>query len=242
MIQVFRKELNSFLNSLIAYVVIGFFLAAIGLLVWIFPETSVLDSEYAGLDTLFALGPYVFVFLIPAITMRSFSEETKLGTLELLLTKPLSDWDVVLGKFFASFVLVALALVPTLLYYYTVSRLGNPQGNLDSSGIAGSYIGLLLLAGIFCAAGILSSSLTGNQIVAFVLASFICFFLYTGFDSISTLPVVSEFALSIQSIGILSHYESLSKGLIDSRDVVYFLSLIAGLLLVTRTVTSSRSW
>lgn len=242
MIQVFRKELNSFLNSLIAYVVIGFFLAAIGLLVWIFPETSVLDSEYAGLDTLFAMGPYVFVFLIPAITMKSFSEETKMGTLELLLTKPLSDWDIVLGKFFASFVLVVMALAPTLLYYYSVSRLGNPVGNLDSSGIAGSYIGLLLLAGIFCAAGILASSLTGNQIVAFVLASFICFFLYTGFDSISTLPVMSEFALSIQSIGILSHYESISKGLIDSRDLVYFLSVIATMLLITKTVTSSRSW
>jgi ABC-2 type transport system permease protein len=242
MIQVFAKELNSFLNSLIAYVVIGFFLAAIGLLVWIFPETSVLDSEYAGLDTLFALGPYVFIFLIPSITMRSFSEETKLGTLELLLTKPLSDWDVVVGKFLASFALVCMALAPTLIYYVTVSRLGNPPGNLDSSGIAGSYIGLLLLAAIFCAAGILASSLTSNQIVAFVLASFLCFFLYTGFESISTLPFVSEFALVIQSIGILSHYESISKGLIDSRDVVYFASIVAGMLLLTKTVISSRSW
>ena len=242
MIHVFRKELNSFLNSLIAYVVVGFFLAAIGLLVWVFPETSVLDSEYAGLETLFALGPYVFVFLIPAVTMRSFSEETKLGTLELLLTKPLTDWNVVMGKFMAALALVVIALVPTLLYYFTVSRLGNPPGNLDTSGIAGSYIGLLMLAAIFCAVGVLASSLTSNQIVAFVLASFLCFFLYTGFDSISALPALSKFALVIQSLGILSHYDSISKGLIDSRDVVYFLSVCFGLLLLTKTVLSSRSW
>jgi ABC-2 type transport system permease protein len=242
MIQVFRKELNSFLNSLIAYVVIGFFLAAIGLLVWVFPETSVLDSEYAGLDTLFTFAPYVFVFLIPAITMRSFSEETKLGTLELLLTKPLTDWDVVLGKFLASFALVCISLVPTLLYYFTVSRLGNPAGNLDTSGIIGSYIGLLLLAAIFCAVGVLASGLTSNQIVAFVLASFTCFLLYTGFDSLSTIPATAEFALSLQSAGILSHYESISKGVIDSRDVVYFLSVCAGVLFITKTILSSRSW
>lgn len=242
MIHVFRKEFGGFLNSLIAYVVIGVFLTATGLLVWVFPETSVLDSEYAGLDTLFAFGPYVLIFLIPAITMRSFAEETKLGTLELLLTKPLSEWQIVWGKFLAAFALVAFALLPTLLYYFVVYRLGNPPGNLDSSGIAGSYIGMLLLAAIFCSVGLLASSLTNNQIVAFVISSFLCFLLYTGFESVAALPLAPRTALIIQSFGIVSHYETISKGLIDSRDVVYFLSVIAFFLLLTKTIIRSRSW
>jgi ABC-2 type transport system permease protein len=242
MIAVFRKEFSSFLNTLIAYVVIGVFLTATGLLMWVFPETAVLDSEYAGMDTLFSLAPYVFIFLIPAITMRSFAEELKMGTLDLLLTKPVTDWDIILGKFFASLALVCFALLPTLLYYYAVYQLGNPAGNIDTSGVAGSYIGLILLAAIFCAAGILASSVTSNQIIAFVVASFLCFFLYTGFQSISTLPFLGTAAVVVQDFGILAHYESLSKGLIDSRDVVYFLSLCGGLLLITKTVMGSRSW
>lgn len=242
MIAVFRKEFSSFLNTLIAYMVIGVFLTATGLLMWVFPETAVLDSEYAGMDTLFSLAPYVFIFLIPAITMRSFAEEKKLGTLDLLLTKPLSDWDIILGKYIASLSLVCFALLPTVLYYYSVYQLGNPEGNIDSSGVAGSYIGLVLLAAVFCAAGIFASSATSNQIIAFVLGSFLCFFLYTGFQSISTLPFLSTIALMVQDMGILAHYESLSKGLIDSRDVVYFLSVCAGFLLITKTIMVSRTW
>ncbi|HNU43032.1 MAG TPA: ABC transporter permease subunit, partial [Cyclobacteriaceae bacterium] len=142
MIQVFAKEFNSFLNSLIAYMVIGVFLTGIGLLMWVFPDTSVLEYGFADMDTLFSMGPYVFIFLVPAITMKSFAEEKKLGTLELLLTKPLSDWDVVLGKFLAAFALVLLALVPTVIYYLSVYQLGNPVGNIDSAGVWGSYIGL----------------------------------------------------------------------------------------------------
>jgi ABC-2 type transport system permease protein len=242
MIAVLRKEFAGYLNTLIAYVVIGVFLTATGLLMWVFPETSVLDSEYAGMETLFTLAPYVFIFLIPAITMRSFAEELKMGTLDLLLTKPLTDWDIIMGKFMASLALVCFSLLPTLLYYYTVYRLGNPVGNVDSSGVAGSYIGLVLLAAIFCAAGVFASSVTNNQIIAFVLASFLCFFLYTGFQSISTLPFLSAIAVAVEDLGILAHYESLSKGLIDSRDVVYFLSVCAVFLLVTKTVLVSRSW
>jgi ABC-2 type transport system permease protein len=242
MIAVFRKEFNGFLNTLIAYMVIGVFLTATGLLMWVFPDTAVLDSEYAGMDTLFSLAPYVFIFLIPAITMRSFAEERKMGTLELLLTKPLTDWQIILGKFFASLALVGFSLLPTLLYYYSVYQLGNPAGNLDTSGVAGSYIGLFLLASIFCAAGILASSLTSNQIVAFVIGSFLCFFLYTGFQSISTLPFLSSVAVTVQDLGILSHYESISKGLIDSRDVIYFVTICAALLLVSKTFLGSRSW
>src|SRR5688572_24468758 len=160
MLQVFSKEFNSFLNSLIAYIVIGVFLTAVGLLMWVFPDTSVLDYGYADMDTLFLLAPYVFIFLVPAITMRSFSEEKKSGTIELLITKPLSDWDIIAGKFLANFFLVLFALVPTVLYYYSIYRLGNPVGNIDTSGVIGSYIGLAFLAGVFCSIGLLASSLT----------------------------------------------------------------------------------
>lgn len=240
MIQVFTKEFNSFLNSLIAYIVIGAFLTGIGLLTWVFPETSVLDYGFADLDTLFSMGPYVFVFLIPAITMKSFAEEKKLGTLELLLTKPLSDWDVVSGKFLAAFALVLLALIPTCIYYLSIYKLGNPPGNIDSAGVGGSYIGLALLASVFCATGLLASSITSNQIVAFILAAFLCFIVYSGFDSVSSLT--GSAGLFIKQLGILYHYESLSKGLIDSRDVVYFLSITGFILLITKTIISSRQW
>ncbi len=240
MIQVFSKEFNSFLNSLIAYIVIGAFLTGIGLLMWVFPETSVLDYGFADLDTLFSMGPYVFIFLIPAITMKSFAEEKKMGTLELLLTKPLSDWSVVLGKFLAAWALVFLALIPTVIYYYSVYRLGNPVGNIDSAGVLGSYIGLALLAMVFCAIGLLASSLTANQIVSFILAAFLCFIVYMGFDSLSSFGGNS--ALTVKQVGILYHYESLSKGLIDSRDVIYFFSVTGFILLTTKVVISSRQW
>jgi ABC-2 type transport system permease protein len=242
MLQVLAKEFSSFLNSLIAYVVIGVFLTGIGLLMWVFPETSVLDYGYADMDTLFSLGPYVFIFLIPAITMRSFAEEKKAGTMELLMTKPLSDWDVILGKFFATFCLVLLALVPTVLYYISVYSLGNPAGNVDTAGIVGSYIGLCLLAGVFCSVGIFASSITPNQIVAFIVAAFLCFILFTGFESLATLNVWSAYALVIKQLGIVYHYESLSKGLVDSRDVLYFLSVIFLLLSATKLILGSRQW
>lgn len=242
MIRVLSKEFNSFLNSLIAYVVIGVFLTGIGLLMWVFPETSVLDYGYADMDTLFSLGPYVFIFLIPAITMRSFAEERKAGTMELLLTKPLTDWDIVLGKFLACFLLVLFALIPTIIYYFSVRSLGNPAGNIDTPGVIGSYIGLALLAGVFCSVGIVASSITSNQIVAFILAAFLCFLVFSGFESISTLNVWSSNTLLIKQFGILYHYEALSKGLIDSRDVIYFISVGGLMLLISKTILSSRSW
>ena len=189
MIQVLSKEFNSFLNSLIAYIVIGVFLTGIGLLMWVFPETSVLEYGYADMETLFSLGPYVYIFLIPAITMRSFAEEAKGGTLELLLTKPLSDWDIILGKFLACFFLVLLSLVPTLIYYFSVYSLGNPVGNIDTPGVIGSYIGLILLGGVFCAIGVFASSVTNNQIVSFIVAAFLCYLLFAGFESLSLVNV-----------------------------------------------------
>lgn len=240
MIHVFVKEFNSFLNSLIAYLVIGVFLMGIGLLLWVFPETSVLDYGFADMDTLFSMAPYVFIFLIPAITMKSFAEEKKLGTMELLLTQPLHDWAIVLGKFMASFALTLVALLPTLIYYFSIYQLGNPKGNIDTAGVIGSYIGLALLALVFCAIGILASSLTTNQIVSFILAAFLCFIFYTGFESIA--PLTGSWALTVKQSGILYHYEALSKGLIDSRDVIYFLSVAGVMLLGAKTVVGSRQW
>jgi len=242
MLQILTKEFNSFLNSLIAYMVIGVFLTGIGLLMWVFPETSVLDYGYADMDTLFSFGPYIFIFLIPAITMRSFAEERKGGTMELLLTKPLRDWDIILGKFLASFLLVLVALIPTLIYYYSIHRLGNPIGNIDTAGVAGSYIGLALLGGVFCAVGIFASSITPNQIVAFIVAAFLCFLLFSGFNSISTLSFWSANALLVKQFGILYHYDAISKGLIDSRDLLYFISAMFLMLSITKLILGSRQW
>lgn len=242
MVHVLSKEFNSFLNSLIAYIVIGVFLTAIGLLMWVFPETSVLEYGYADMETLFSLGPYVFIFLIPAITMRSFAEESKGGTLELLLTKPLSDWDIIMGKFLACFFLFLLSIIPTLIYYFSVYALGNPVGNIDTAGVMGSYIGLVLLGAVFCAIGVFSSSITRNQIVSFIVGAFVCYFLFAGFDSLSLLNVWSEHSLFIRELGLLYHYEALSRGLVDSRNLVYFGSVITVMLLITRIILGARSW
>ena len=242
MIEIVKKEFNGFMNSLIAYVVISVFLTAMGLLMWVFPETSILEYGYADMETLFSLGPYILMFLIPAITMRSFSEEYKTGTIEILLTRPLTDWQIIGGKFIAGFGLVALALSPTLIYYWSVSMLGDPPGNIDTPGITGSYIGLLLLGGVFTSIGTFSSSLTHNQIIAFVLAVFLCFFLYSGFRSIAGINLWASSALIIDQLGIIYHYNSLSKGLLDTRNIVYFLSVILFMLLSTKLVIGSRKW
>lgn len=242
MISVFLKEVNLFLNSLIAYIVIGTFLTGIGLLTWVFPDTNVLDYGYASLDTLFNLGPYVFMFLIPAITMRTFAEETKGGTIEILLTKPLTDWQITFGKFLASWVLVLLAVAPTLLYYYAIYQLGNPVGNLDTPGIIGSYVGLCLLGALFAAIGLFASSLTDNQIVSFIIAVFLCFFFYDGFGAVAGIDVWGQFSLFWEQLGIVFHYNSLSKGLLDLRDIVYFLGMIFLFLMGTYTVLGSRKW
>jgi ABC-2 type transport system permease protein len=242
MIHVFRREFTAFLNSLIAYIVIGVFLTAIGLLMWVFPETSVLEYGYADMDTLFSLAPYVYIFLIPAIAMRSFAEEKRAGTMELLLTRPLTDWSIVMGKYLSSFMLVVFSILPTLIYYYSVSELGDPVNNLDKPGIAGAYVGLVLLGGVFCAVGVFASSITSNQVVAFIVAAFLCFLLYTGFDSLAAINVWLSQALVIKQLGLLHHYEALGKGLIDSRNLVYFLSVIFLFLLLTRIVIGSRTW
>jgi ABC-2 type transport system permease protein len=242
MLAILKKEIRSFLNSLIAYIIMIIFLTGMGLFVWVFPESNVLDYGFADLSTFFYLAPYVYMFLIPAVTMRTFAEEKKAGTMELLLTRPLSDWDIILGKYFASFLLILFTLIPTLVYYFSVYTLGNPAGNVDSAGIFGSYIGLALLGAVFTAIGIFASSISDNQIISFIVAAFLCFILFAGFSSLTSINAWGNLAFFMNQLGIDYHYNSLSKGLIDSRNVLYFLSIIALMLMATRLVIGSRKW
>lgn len=242
MFAILKKEIRGFLNSLIAYIIIIIFLTGMGLFVWVFPDTNLLDYGFADLSILFYLAPYVYMFLIPAITMRTFAEEKKAGTMELLLTRPLTDWDIILGKYLASFLLIVFTLLPTLVYYYSIYMLGNPAGNVDSAGVAGSYIGLLLLGAVFTAIGIFASSISDNQITSFIIAAFLCFILYAGFSSVTSTDALGEMAFFINQLGIDYHYKALSRGLIDSRNVIYFFSLIIIMLMATKLVVSSRKW
>jgi ABC-2 type transport system permease protein len=242
MLTVFAKEIRSFLSSLIAYIAIGVFLLAIGLFMWVFKDTNVLDGGYANIDTLFFMGPWVFIFLISAITMRSFSEEKKAGTIETLTTAPVSDMSIILGKYFAGVVLVLFSLVPTLLYYYTVHQLGYPQGNIDTGAMWGSYLGLLMLGSVFVAIGIFASVITDNQIVSFIVSMFLCFIFYIAFDYLGQLDALRSVSYWIQWLGINYHYESISRGVLDTRDAAYFISAITLFLLLTKTVFGSRKW
>jgi ABC-2 type transport system permease protein len=225
---ILKKEITSYLSSLVAYVTIGVFLLVSGLFLWVFPDSSILNYGYATLNSLFSTAPYLFMFLVPAITMRSLAEERKEGTFELLLTRPLTDWQIVLGKYFASLVLVFFALIPTLVYYYSVYVLGTPQGNIDAGEVIGSYIGLFLLGSGFCAIGLFASSISKNQVIAFTVAVFLCFFFYSGFDSLSQLLSLQN--LSLENLGINEHYQSVSRGVLDTRDLVYFI-LLTGLFI-----------
>jgi len=243
MYSIFAKEINTFFSSLIAYIVIGVFLVILGLVIWVFPDTSLLNYGYATLDQLFEIAPLIFIFLVPAITMRSFAEENQNGTFELLSTKPITDFQILFGKYLACTLLLVIAIVPTAFYYYTVYQLASPVGDLDSGAILGSYFGLILLGQSFVSIGIFASSLSQNQIVAFVLSTFLCFFVYYGFDFLSRLPVfVGKSDDLVQMLGIDSHYKSISRGVIDTRDLIYFISLTAIFLLSTQLVLSKRKW
>ncbi|GAB3563942.1 gliding motility-associated ABC transporter permease subunit GldF [Spirosoma luteolum] len=232
MLAIFRKEINQFFSSPIAYIIMAVFLTALGLLLWVFPDTSVLDAGYANLTTFFSLTPYVLLFLVPAITMRAIADEVRTGTLEWLLTKPVGGWSIVGGKFLACWLLVALTLLPTLLYYVTLYTLGSPVGNIDSAGVFGAYIGLLLLAGVFVAIGLFASALNDNQVVAFVLGVFFCFLLYAGLGAAGALPL-GRVSYYLAYLSLDEQYRALGRGLVDSRNVVYLLSLTAFFLWLT---------
>lgn len=243
MFAIFTKELKDFFSSLTGYISAIVFLLIIGLVMWVIPgDLNVLDSGYASLDSLFSIAPWVFLFLVPAVTMRTFSEEKRSGTIELILTRPISDTQMVLGKFFASVVLVLIILIPALLFYLSVYLLGNPVGNIDTGGTWGSFIGLFFLASAYAAVGIFTSSLTDNQIVSFILSMLLCFLLYTGLESLALLDAFSGIKYFLVSLSISEHYSSMSRGVIDTRDVVYFVALSALFLIFTRTKLESRKW
>lgn len=243
MFSLLKKEIQAFLGSLIGYIVIIVFLIIIGLIMWVFPsDYNVLNNEYATLGSLFGIAPWVFMFLIPAVTMRLFADENRTGTIELLLTKPITDLQIIVAKYLAGFLLVLFSLLPTLVYFITVYQLGAPAGNLDQGGTWGSYLGLLFLASGFVSIGLFSSSLSDNQVISFIIAVFLSFFVYIGFDFISSLSLFGNFDLFIQKLGINEHYGSMSRGVIDSRDALYFASLIAFFFMLTKLKLSSRNW
>lgn len=243
MYTLYKKEIFAFLNSLIGYIAIVVFLLINGLFLWIFPMGfNIIDYGYASLDNLFMISPFVFLFLIPAITMRSFADEKRGGTIEMLLTKPLTDMQIIISKYLAGVSLVIFSLLPTLIYAVSVYLLGLPKGNMDMGGMWGSYIGLLFLASTFVAIGIFVSSITDNQIVAFMLALIISGFAYIGFGFVASLSLFGKADLLIMSLGIEAHYASMSRGVVDTRDVIYFLSIIGIFILLTKTSLESRKW
>ena len=243
MLQLLKKEISSFFSSLTGYVVIIVFLVLTGMFLWIFPgQFNLLDAGYASLDSLFIIAPWVFLFLVPAVSMRLFADEKKSGTIEFLFTQPLTEMQIVLAKYFAGLSLVIFSLIPTLIYLISVYYLGNPTGNIDLAGVSGSYIGLFFLAAIYVAIGVFSSSLTDNQIVAFLIAVSLSFFFYLGFELLSSIKFLGALSGIILDLGINEHYKSISRGVIDLRDIVYFLSVITVFLFLTKMVLESRKW
>ncbi len=242
MFTLFHREINNYFNSLIGIIVVAVFLIITGLFLWVFPGGyNILSSGFANLSGLFNLAPYVFLFIIPAITMRFFADENKAGTIEMLLTKPVTDMQIILSKWMAGCVLVIIILLPTMVYYLTVSEYAFSPG-LDVGGTWGSYIGLLLLGAVFVSIGLFASSLTDNQIISFVTSLFLSGFAFIGFELIHSFGFFGRFDLLIRDLGIQAHYESISRGVIDTRDVVYYVSLIVFFLLLTKIKLESRRW
>lgn len=241
MFTLLKKEFCNFFASPMGYIVIGVFLVITGLFLWIFPgEFNVLDAGYANLDGLFYFAPWLYLFLVPAVTMRLISEERKTGTIELLLTHPITKLNIVLSKYFAGVLLVLFSLIPSLIYFLSVWILGDPMGNIDTGGTWGSYIGLFFLAAIYVSIGLFSSSLTDNQIIAFIVSAVLCFFFYAGFDIISGLASNGSSESMIASFGIMAHYDSMSRGVIDSRDIIYFLVVTSIFVFLTKEVLERK--
>ena|ERR1035437_3747178 len=243
MFAIFIKEINGFFSSLTGYIVIVVFLLINSLFIWIFPgEWNIFDNGYAGLDTLFFLSPWVFLFLVPAVTMRMIAEENRLGTIELIYSRPITERGIIWGKFLASVVLVLLALLPCFIYYISVYLLGASPGNLDKGGTWGAFIGLFFLASVYASAGIFASSLTDNQVIAFIIAVLICFVLFLGFDSFAYLPGLKNLDEFVIRLGINEHYKSISRGVLDIKDSVYFIAVVLFFNEATRLRLLSRKW
>jgi ABC-2 type transport system permease protein len=243
MFAIFRKEISGFFSNLTGYIVIIAFLLINSLFMWILPgEWNITDSGYAGLDTLFFLSPFVFLFLVPAVTMRMIAEEKRLGTIELIYSKPITESGIILGKYLAAVALVLLSLLPCMVWYISVYLLGETPGNLDRGGTWGAFIGLFFLAAAYASAGIFASSLTDNQVVAFIIAILICFVLFMGFDSFAYLPGLKKLDEFVINLGINEHYKSMSRGVIDIRDVTYFVAVSVIFNEATRLVLVSRKW
>lgn len=232
------REIKSFFGSPIGYLVIAIFLLLNGLFLWVFEgDFNILNSGFADLGPFFTLSPWILIFLIPAVTMRSFSDEKKQGTIELLFTKPLSLWEIVNGKFFGALILIVLAIAPTLLYVYVISYFGNPEGNIDMGSTISSYFGLLFLVAGYTSIGVFTSTLSDNQIVAFITAVFLCFVFYFGFEGLSSFA--GGFSTFVASLGMDYHFKSISRGVIDTRDIIYFVSI--AVLFLSLTVYQLKS-
>jgi len=232
------REIKSFFGSPIGYLVIAIFLLLNGLFLWVFEgDYNILNSGFADLTPFFTISPWILIFLIPAVTMRSFSDEKKQGTIELLMTKPISIWEIVGGKFFGAFLLIVIAIIPTFIYVHVISDLGMPQGNIDMGSTMGSYFGLLFLIAGYTAVGVFTSTLSENQIVAFIVSVFLCFILYFGFQGVAS--QVKNFEDIIAFFGMDYHFKSMSRGVIDTRDVLYFVSI--AVLFLSLTVYKLKS-
>lgn len=226
------REIKSFFGSPIGYLVIALFLILNGLFLWVFEgEYNILNTGFADMTPFFTLSPWILIFLIPAVTMRSFSDEKKQGTLELLLTKPLSIWQIVNGKFLGALLLIIMAIIPTFIYVVVISKLGMPEGNIDMGSTIGSYFGLVFLIAAYCAIGIFTSTLSDNQIVAFIISVFVCFFFYFGFEGLASMT--PAFSTIISTLGMQDHFKSMGRGVIDTRDILYFVSLTVLFLSLT---------
>jgi ABC-2 type transport system permease protein len=243
MFSILKKEINGFFSSLTGYIVIAVFLLVNSLFMWVFPgEWNILDSGYASLDTLFFISPWVFLFLVPAVTMRMFAEEKRLGTLELIYSRPLSERQIIYGKYLASVALVLMALIPGFIYFISVYILGETPGNLDEGATWGAFIGLFFLAAVYAAVGLFASSLTDNQVIAFIIAVLISFILYMGFDSMAYLPGLKKVDEVVIRLGINEHYKSMSRGVIDLRDIIYYAAVVIVFNEATRLMLLSRKW
>lgn len=234
MTAILNKEIRSFFSSPTGYLVVGLFLVVCGLFLFVFEGSyNILDNGFADMSPFFNLAPWIFIFLIPAITMKSFAEEYKQGTMEILLTRPIGIRELVWGKFLGAFFLAVIAIIPSILYVFTISQLGDPAGNFDTGATLGSYFGLFLLVFSYTAIGIFASALTNNQITAFIVAVFLCFFLFFAFEGLAGYNVFGDSSYGMEYLGMSFHYKSMSRGVIDTRDIIYFLSIIILFLTLT---------